>query len=408
MSSISLYCSKFTNENEIVKKISDSFGLEVVNDADIIKRASGKFNVDRVKLERCLYNDTSVFNKFTHDRERCVALLKATLADSLLKNNCLYYGFISFLISADITHVLKILVSDNKKLRKQIAASEGVSEKDAKKLIKKNDHEIISWVDFLCRKDAFDPSLHDIVIPAGQIEKENGFEVIESQWRNDNIQETEASKQAVKDFKTAAVVDLALLKNGHNMDVSVENGQVVLYVNTSTFNFSKLANRLSIIAHSIKNVTGVDVKKGDGFRTSIYRDQEFELPPKVLLVDDERDFVQTLSERLKIRNFGSHAVYDGQQALDFIQSDDPDVMVIDLRMPGINGIDVLKQVKQTNPDIEVIILSGHGSLEDEQACMELGAFSFLHKPADLEKLSETIKAAYAKIASGINYQHSDL
>ena len=55
-------------------------------------------------------------------------------------------------------------------------------------------------------------------------------------------------------------------------------------------------------------------------------------------------------------------------------------------------------MKQTNPHIEVIVLSGHGSLEDEQACLELGAFSFLHKPADLEKLSETIKDAYAKIS----------
>jgi YesN/AraC family two-component response regulator len=92
-------------------------------------------------------------------------------------------------------------------------------------------------------------------------------------------------------------------------------------------------------------------------------------------------------------------VYDGQQALDFIQHDDPDVMVIDFRMPGMNGLEVLAKVKKINPKIEVIMLSGYGTLENERTSMELGAFAFLHKPADLEKLSETIKAAYDKIAA---------
>lgn len=398
MPSLSLYCSQFTNENEIVKKLSSKLDLELVNDSDIIEMASRKYGVDRDKLKHCMYRDTSVFNKFTLERERYVSHLKATLADSLSKDKCLYYGFISFLLTPEITHVLKVLVSDNKKLRTQIAVSEGISEKEASKLIKINDHKIISWVDFLCGKDAFDPSLYDIVIPAGQIKENGGFELVETHFRSENIRETDESKQAVSDLKIAANVEYALLENGHKIDVRVHNGYAELQVNNSTFNFSKLTNRLGIIVHAVKNVKGVEVKMGEGCMTSIYRDQKFELPPKVLLVDDERDFVQTLSERLKIRNFGSHAVYDGQQALDFIQEDDPDVMVIDLRMPGINGIEVLKQVKKTNPHIEVIILSGHGSLEDEQECMELGAFAFLNKPADLEKLAETIKAAYAKIA----------
>jgi two-component system, OmpR family, response regulator CpxR len=398
MSSVSLYCSKFTNENEIINKISTGLGLEIVNDVDILEKAADKYNLDRSKLERCLYRNTSVFNKFTFDRERCVALLKVTLADHLTKSNCLYYGFISYLIPPTISHILELLVSDNKKHRIQIASSQGFSEKEASKLIKLNDQSIISWVDFLCCQDAFDPSLHDIVIPASQIKENGGFELIESYFRSQNLSETDKSRLAVKDLEIEGNVEYALLENGHKLDVTVTNGHVLLQVNTSTFNFSKLTNRLTIIAYAVKGVTGVDVTMGEGCRTSIYRDQKFELPPKVLLVDDERDFVQTLSERLDIRNFGSHAVYDGQQALDFIQEDDPDVMVIDLRMPGINGIDVLKQVKQTNPHIEVIVLSGHGSLEDEQACLELGAFSFLHKPADLEKLSETIKDAYAKIS----------
>ncbi len=115
------------------------------------------------------------------------------------------------------------------------------------------------------------------------------------------------------------------------------------------------------------------------------------------MVDDEREFIQTLSERLVSRNVGSYAVYDGQQALDFIHDDNPDVMILDLKMPGIDGIEVLKQTKKINPRIEVIILTGHGTIDDEKACMELGAFAYLRKPADIEKLSATINDAYHKI-----------
>ncbi|NQU15583.1 MAG: response regulator, partial [Desulfobacteraceae bacterium] len=67
------------------------------------------------------------------------------------------------------------------------------------------------------------------------------------------------------------------------------------------------------------------------------------------------------------------------------------------KMPGIDGIEVLRRVKETNPEIEVIILTGHGSEADKKICMELGAFAYLHKPVDIDVLSETLKKANEKI-----------
>jgi len=121
------------------------------------------------------------------------------------------------------------------------------------------------------------------------------------------------------------------------------------------------------------------------------------MPSKVLLVDDEREFVETLSDRLVMREMGSAVAYDGESALELIKTDEPEVMILDLRMPGIDGIEVLRRVKQTNPEIEVIILTGHGSEKDREICMDLGAFSYLQKPVDIEKLSETINSANEKI-----------
>ncbi|MBF0508689.1 MAG: response regulator [Deltaproteobacteria bacterium] len=120
-------------------------------------------------------------------------------------------------------------------------------------------------------------------------------------------------------------------------------------------------------------------------------------PSKILLVDDEREFVGLLADRLKVRSYGADVVYDGEQALSYVKKEEPDVMVLDLRMPGINGMDVLRQVKRNHPQVEVIILTGHGNKEDEKYCMELGAFAYLEKPIDLDVLTKTMQAAYDKV-----------
>jgi len=122
---------------------------------------------------------------------------------------------------------------------------------------------------------------------------------------------------------------------------------------------------------------------------------------KVLLVDDEEDFVRTMAERMEMRDLGSDVALDGETALKMLQEEAPDVMVLDLRMPGIDGMEVLRRVKASYPRIEVIIMTGHGSDEEEVEARRLGAFDYLRKPVDITELMETIKAAgQAKRGSG--------
>lgn len=118
---------------------------------------------------------------------------------------------------------------------------------------------------------------------------------------------------------------------------------------------------------------------------------------RVLLVDDEEVFVDTLAQRLRMRGLVVDVVYSGSQALDFIKGNDPDVIVLDLKMPGLYGIEVLRQIKQSKKkDIQVIILTGHGTEKDEQEARELGGFDFLKKPADIDLLVAKIKEAFAE------------
>ncbi len=115
---------------------------------------------------------------------------------------------------------------------------------------------------------------------------------------------------------------------------------------------------------------------------------------KVLLVDDEADFVNTLAQRLRMRELLVDAVYDGEQALSFIKKTEPDVIVLDLKMPGLHGIEVLKEIKKLSPGIQVIILTGHGTEKDEAEARKLGGFDFLRKPADIDLLVVKIKEAF--------------
>ena len=115
---------------------------------------------------------------------------------------------------------------------------------------------------------------------------------------------------------------------------------------------------------------------------------------KVLLVDDEKEFTQTLSDRLRLRDLTPTVAHGGEEALSIAEKGETDVMVLDLKMPGVNGYEVLKKVREEKPNIEVIILTGHGSEEDKKRCLSMGAFAYLQKPADIDLLTETMKAAY--------------
>lgn len=117
------------------------------------------------------------------------------------------------------------------------------------------------------------------------------------------------------------------------------------------------------------------------------------LATKVLLVDDERDFIEILSQRLESRGLKVKAATSGKEALAMIKDQNIDVAVVDFAMPGINGIETLKQIKEKRSDIEVIMLTGHGTIQSGIEAMKHGAIDYLEKPVDLNILMEKIRFA---------------
>jgi DNA-binding NtrC family response regulator len=114
---------------------------------------------------------------------------------------------------------------------------------------------------------------------------------------------------------------------------------------------------------------------------------------KVLLIDDEVEFISALAERLRLRGYDARALSQAKEALDIIQSEPPHVVLLDFRMPGMDGIEVLKIIKQINPSVEVIMLTGHGDSRSIEEGIKSGAFEYIMKPVDIGELILKINQA---------------
>ena len=120
------------------------------------------------------------------------------------------------------------------------------------------------------------------------------------------------------------------------------------------------------------------------------------LAANVLLIDDEEQFLKVLGERLETRGLKVNTVTSGEDALTLIDDKNYDAIVLDLAMPGIDGIETLKLLKEKNPDLEIIMLTGHATVQKGVEAMKLGAEDFLEKPVELSVLLEKISEAKNK------------
>jgi len=115
---------------------------------------------------------------------------------------------------------------------------------------------------------------------------------------------------------------------------------------------------------------------------------------KLLIVDDDEKFLKTIAERLGLKDFDVTTASEGNQALKAAKKDKFDVAILDLKMPGMDGMEVLQSLKKKHKFLEVIILTGFSSIDSAVECTKLGAFGYLEKPYNFQKLLEVLKEAY--------------
>jgi len=397
---VTIFSGGFCQEDPVVREVVERTGYCHITDNEIVAEASRRSAMSESKIKRAFSAKTSVFNKFTLEKERSLAFIKLAVAEAISNDQALITCYSGQLIPAAVSHTLRVCLIAPQKYRIAAAAEQqGTSEKDAARLVQRREEDCSFWIDSLFgSRDPWDPALYDIVIPVDKMPVKEAAALIAEWAGKDIIQQTSESKQALADFRLAAETEAALVQQGHTVEVSAKNGAISVTINKHVLRLNRLQEELRSIAEPIAGVKSVETRVGRDFhKTDIYRKHDFEMPSKVLLVDDEREFVQTLSERLIMRDMGSAIAYDGESALNLIKKDEPEVIIVDLKMPGVDGLEVLRKVKEKRPEIEVIILTGHGHEEDRQLCMELGAFAYLQKPLDINVLSETIQKANDKI-----------
>ncbi|MGD8727972.1 MAG: response regulator [Gemmatimonadales bacterium] len=121
---------------------------------------------------------------------------------------------------------------------------------------------------------------------------------------------------------------------------------------------------------------------------------------RILIVDDEEELVSALVERLNLRAFQAAGVTSGSAALEYLASSPCDVVLLDVKMPGLGGLDLIRRIKSDHPDLEVILLTGHGSKQDADQGMEFGAFDYLMKPVKIDNLVRILLEAAARKGGG--------
>lgn len=117
---------------------------------------------------------------------------------------------------------------------------------------------------------------------------------------------------------------------------------------------------------------------------------------RVLVVDDEDQFVEQLTERLQLRDYDVSACYNGEEAVDLLKKLNFDVVILDVAMPGMDGVETLRELKSLKPLTEVIMLTGHATVESAIEGMKLGAFDYLLKPTRTDELVKKVNSAYAR------------
>jgi two-component system, OmpR family, response regulator CpxR len=400
MSVITFVSAAFCNDAAVIEEILGQSDYRVLGLEEILAEAVAASGLSEAKLMAAFSAKTSVFNRFTHEKERSVGHLRLALANVLQQDKLIISGPVAFLVPEKITYVLRVgLVAERAFRVAEAVRLSKLSEKTALQQIRHQEEDLAALLKMVGRgEDPWDAGLYDIIIPMDKTSPGEAAGLIVEKAGSNVVAMTDHSRDILEDFRLAARVEVELAQQGHNVAVDAQSGAITLTINKNVLMLSRLEEDLKSIAGKVSGVKSVATRVGEGFhQADIYRRYDFEVPAKVLLVDDERDFVQTLSERLIMRDMGSAVAYDGESALTMIRDEEPEVMILDLRMPGIDGMEVLRQVKTTNPDIEVIVLTGHGTEKDRELCMELGAFAFLHKPVDIGVLSRTLMEANERV-----------
>jgi len=401
MTFIGIFSGSYCHGDEVASRVARELGYDDVS-RSLPEAAASRHKIPLDRVLRSMEGPASLLDAFRRDRNRNVAYLREAIAQRVAGNSAIYHGFATHLLPNTVSHVFKIcLVAERSYRIEQAMRLDHVSEKKARKLVHAHDLQRLAWTQYLFDLGPWDERLYDEIVPVSRMSVDEAVALIVSHARKPALARNAVSTGAAQDFHLASQVSIAVAERGHEVDVTSADGIVTMVLNKYVVRVEHLEAELKRIASSVPGVKEARTRLGPKFRpVGIHGELALVGPNRLLLVDDEKEFVHTLSERLEARDLAAAIACDGEDALSFVRGQTPDVIVLDLKMPGIDGLGVLRRVKREHAGVEVIILTGHGSEVEQKTAESLGAFAYLQKPVDIELLASTVRAAYRKVAEG--------
>jgi len=397
---ITIDSATFCHGPEAADRAAKRLGISCLADREIFAAAAELAGAETGALERIVYGPAPVIAPSARRSAVAVAALRLAMIDAVAADGLVYHGLLGHLLSTTLNHVLRVCLAGTHDYRLAEAGQQEIGERDAKRRIKADDEARAEWIDLVVGLGSWDTNMYDIFVAMQKTPLDDTVDLICDHARRPVLALTGGGERTLADVRRAAAVNLELAREGHDVDVVCDAERATILIKKYSIFRDRQHRELEKIALGIEGVSSVEVRPGPSFKEpDISFKIDLDVPSKVLLVDDEQEFVNTLSERLETRQMTPAIAYDGEEALAMVADDQPEVMVLDLKMPGIDGIEVLRRMKRTHPETEVIILTGHGSTAEEELAAELGAFAYLRKPVDIEELTETMKAAYRKIGA---------
>lgn len=398
MTMVSFCGGRFCRVEEAAQKTAERLGCPLFTDNELAVRAAGLGPLPEGKLLAAMYEQPGALGDFTRLRPKALPQLALAMAELLAEAPLVFRGLGTHLIPGGVTHVLSVCLAASDGFRRaQAAREEELDPRRTEALIHDSDQAIRNWRHFLLAPAGWSAHEFDILLSVEKKDMASILELIVQSARSAPLMPTAASLAALEDMALAAKAQAGLAEKGYyhpEFKATACRGEISVETNKKILRVSKVNNDLIKAVRRKTGVDAVEVKMGPGYHKSdVYRQTSFVLPSKVLLVDDEREFVETLSERLQLRDIGATVVYDGAQAMESLARDRPEVVVLDLRMPGVDGLEVLSRIREQYPQVKVIVLTGHGSARDRDKCLAMGAFAFMQKPVDFEELSEVMRQA---------------
>ena len=382
----------------VLEEVAERLGFQCFTQDALLAEAARASRITTNTFKRLIENRTSPFGALRDNRPVQIASLRVMLAALLERDSVALGGSLGYLLPSSATHIMKVAIVASRDYRVAKGCAAGLSSDQAEQAVAERDEARAAWAKRVVGETPWRPDLFDMVLPADSLSSEEIAGRIVDNARKEVVATTDSSVAALGDYRLAGELQLVFARRGVDVDVACRDGDVQIQIKKHAIFLERLKKQLVEIATAFPGVRSASANPGPKYQAAnLYLDLRDALPSKVLLVDDEKAFVETLSKRLHTRKIDNVVAYGGAEALIRVKQEMPDVMVLDLKMPGIDGLDVLRVVKENNPETEVIVLTAHGSDNEERLVFQLGAFAYLRKPVDIRELTDTMTRAYQRV-----------